>query len=50
LTFYIETNVYQTKTYKFSTKLATQVYVLLHSKSRSCDITLKANHQVDKLK
>jgi len=26
--FYIKTNVYQTKTHKFSTKLATQVYVL----------------------
>jgi len=28
-------------------KLATQIYVLLQNKSKSCDITLQANHQVD---
>jgi len=35
------------KTHKFSTKLATQVYAPLRSKSQSCDIALQANHQVD---
>jgi len=31
-------------------KLVTQVYVLLQNKSKSYDITLQANRQVDKLK
>jgi len=35
--------------HKFLTKRATQVYVLLRNKSKSCDITLQANHQVDEL-
>jgi len=40
----------ETKTHKFSTKLVIQVYVQLQNKSKSCDITLQANHQVDELK
>jgi len=42
--------LYYTKTHGSSTKLATQLYVLLRNKSKSCDITLQANHQVDELK
>jgi len=49
LRFNSKTNIY-TKTQKFSTKLATQVYVSLRNKSKSWDIILQANHKVDELK